>query len=92
MESCVWGMNPNNSQRFVVGVAIEVGMLPDVIVHTSDMSTFKGGGERDKKVSIKGALVNRPRPMTDREGMDMLSMVVLIVRRTCSRVTDPLGS
>ena len=59
-------------------------MLLDVIVHKFDMSVVEGGGGRDKKVSIKEALVNRNEPMVDRKGMDTLLMVVLIIGRTCS--------
>ena len=66
-------------------------MLPNVIVHESDMKNVKGGGGRDQKMSVKGVFVNRPSPTTDSEGMDTLLMVVSIVRRTCSRVTGPLG-
>ena len=64
-------------------------MLLDVIVHKSNMPVREGGGGRDKKVSIKGVLVKRPDPMTYKEGMDTLSMVVLIIGRTCSRVVGP---
>ena len=67
-------------------------MLLDVIAQKYDMLVIKGGGRSDIKVSIKGALVNRPRPMTDREGMDTLSMMVSIVGRTCFGVVYPLGS
>ena len=67
-------------------------MLLDVMVHKSDMSVIEMGGGRDKNVSLKWALVKRPGPMTDIEGMDMLSMVVSIVGRTCFRLVNPLGS
>ena len=54
-------------------------MLPDVIVHRSNISFGEGGGGKDKKVFIIGALENKPEPMKDREGMDTLLMVVSIV-------------
>ena len=66
-------------------------MLSDVIAHKYDILVIEGGGGRDKKVSVKGALVKRPRPMTYMEGIKTLSMVVSIVGRTCSRVVGPLG-
>ena len=61
-------------------------------MHKSDISVDERGGSKDKKVSVIGALENKPEPMTDRDGMDTLSMVVLIVRRTCFDVASPLGS
>ena len=61
-----------------------------MMVHKYDMSVVERGGERDKKVFVKGALVNRPRPMTDKEGMDMFLIVVSIIGRTCSGVLSPL--
>ena len=57
-----------------------------------NISFIEGGGGRDKKVPVKGALVNMLGPMTDRKGMDTLSMVVLMIGRTCSGVAGPLGS
>ena len=51
------------------------------MVQKSDMIVIEGGGGRDKKVSIKGALVNRPGPTVDRKGMDTLSMVVSMIGR-----------
>ena len=62
------------------------------MVHKYDMLSIEGGGGKDKKVLIKGVLVNMLGPMTDREGMDTLSMVVLMIGRTCSGVAGPLGS
>ena len=67
-------------------------MLPDVIVHKSDMSVVKGIVGRGKMVSVKGELVNRFGPTGDREGMDTLSMAVSIVGRRCFGVPSPLGS
>ena len=63
-------------------------MLPDVIVCKYDISIDKGGGGKDKKVSIKGALENKPRITIDREAMEMMS----IIGRTCSGVAAPFGS
>ena len=57
-----------------------------------DMSADKVGSRREKKVSIKGVLVKRPEPTTYREGMDMLSMVVSIIGRTCFAMVSHLGS
>ena len=67
-------------------------MLLEVLVNKYDMSVGEGGGGRDKKVSIKGVLVKIPGPMKNREGMDTMSMVVLIIGRTCSGLAGPLGS
>ena len=63
-------------------------MLPDVIVHKSNMSVSKGGGGKEKKVFIIGALESKPRPKADGDVMDTLSMVVSIVGRKCSGVAD----
>ena len=52
------------------------------MVHKYDMSSIKGRGGRDKMVSIKEALVNKHGPTINREGMDMFSMVVLLVGGT----------
>ena len=46
----------------------------------------------EKKVSVKGAPINRHGPTTNKEGVDALSMVVSMVGRKCSVVADPLGS
>ena len=51
-------------------------MLPDVVVHKSEIVVIQGGGGRDKKVFVKGSLVNRTGLMEDMEGMEMLSKVV----------------
>ena len=69
-----------------------VKILLNVIVHKSDISIDEGGDGKDKKVSFIGVLANKPRPTVDRDGMDMLSMVVSIVGRTCFGVLDPFGS
>ena len=69
-----------------------VRMVPDMMVHKSDTSVDKGGGGEEKKVSVTGMLANKPEPTIDKDGMDTLSMVVSIVRRTCSDVVSPLGS
>ena len=60
-----------------------------MMVQKSDILSVEGGGDRDKKVLVKGVLVNRYEPMSDREGMDALSMVESMVGRTCSRVVGP---
>ena len=67
-------------------------MLPDVRVHKSDISDNEGGGGKDKKVFIIGALENKPEPMTYMDGIDTISMVVSIVGRTCFDVAGPFGS
>ena len=69
-----------------------VGMVPDVMVHTSDMPVDEGGGGRNKKVSIIGVLANKPEPTVDNDGMDTMSMVEMIVRMMCYSLDDPLGS
>ena len=51
-------------------------MLPNVIVHKYDISVAEGGGGEEKNVSINGALENKLRPTTYREGMEIHSMVV----------------
>ena len=67
-------------------------MLPNVILHKYDISFREGGHDKDKKVSIIGALVNNLGPMEDKDGMDMMSMVVSIVGRMCSGVVGPFRS
>ena len=67
-------------------------MLPYVIIHKSFMSVNEGGGCKDKQVFFEGAFVKRPRPMTNREGMDMMLMSMLIVGRKCSKFVGPLRS
>ena len=62
------------------------------VVHKYDISFGEGGGCKDKRVSVIGALENKPEPMTDKDGMDTLSMVVSIVGRTCSVVADHFKS
>ena len=61
-------------------------------MHKSNISAIEGGGGRYKKVSVKGASINKPRPTKNMKGMDTLSMVVSMVGRTCSRVANPLVS
>ena len=56
------------------------------------MSVDKGGGGKDKKVSVNGPLQNNPGEKIEREGMETLSMVVSTVGRTYSRVVSFLGS
>ena len=53
---------------------------------------MKGGCGKDKKVPIMGVLENKLGPMEYRDGMETLSMVALIVGRTCSDVVIPFGS
>ena len=67
-------------------------MLPDVIVHKYDISVDIGGGRKEKKGFVIGALKNKLGPASDRDGMETLLMVVLIVERTCFGVANPLGS
>ena len=67
-------------------------MLPDVIVHKSNMSVDDGGGGKDKKVSVNGASKNKSRLTIDREGMETLLRVVLTVGRKCSGMVGILGS
>ena len=62
------------------------------MVQKYDISDIEGGGGRYRKVSIKGESVKCLGPTTDREGMDTLSMVVLMVHKTCLGVSSPLGS
>ena len=62
------------------------------MVHKYNASVIVGGGDKDKKVSVIGVLENNPGPTVDKEGMDTLSVVELIVGRTCSVVASPLGS
>ena len=68
-----------------------VRMVPDVMVHKFNTSVGEGGGGKEKKVSIIGVLENKPGPTRDQYGIDTLSMVVSIVRRTCFVVVGPLG-
>ena len=67
-------------------------MIPDLIVQKSDISVDEGGVGKNKKVSVIGALENKLGPMTDRDGMETLLMVVLILGRTCYGVVDPFVS
>ena len=67
-------------------------MFIDVIVYKSDMSVDEGGGGKEKKVFINEALENKLGPLSDKEEMDTLSMVVLTIGRTCFKVVSPLGS
>ena len=62
------------------------------IVHnlTASVSMVRGG--RDGKVFTIGTLTNNPSPTTDKDGMDMLSMVLSMVEMTCSGVAGPCGS
>ena len=69
-----------------------VGTLPDMILQKFDISVNEGGGCKDNKVFVNGALPNKPKPTTNKEGMETLSMVVLAIGRTCSGVVGPLGS
>ena len=67
-------------------------MVLDVIVHKYDTSIGVGGGGKEKKVSFIGVLENKTEPTIDKDGMDMLSMVVSIVGMICSNVVGPFGS
>ena len=67
-------------------------MLPDVIVHRSDISFSEGGVVKDKKLYAVGAYLNKHGPTSNKDGMDTLFMVVSIVKRTCFHVVNPLGS
>ena len=65
-----------------------VKMVPNMMVHKSNMSVSEGGGGKDKKVSVIEVLSNKPMPIIDKYGMDTF----LIVGRMCSNVTSHLGS
>ena len=67
-------------------------MVLDVIVHKFVVSVGKGRGVKYGKVSYIGVLENSSRPTIDMEGMDMLSMVVLMAGMTCYNVVGPYGS
>ena len=67
-------------------------MLPNMIVHKYNISFEEGGGGKEKKVSINGALENNHGRTSDREGLETLSMVFSTAGRTCYRVFGPLGS
>ena len=69
-----------------------VGMVLDAIVHKSNILVSEGGGGKDKKVSVIGVLAIRLETIVDKDGMDTVSMVELIVRRMCYGVADSLGS
>ena len=64
-------------------------MVLDESVQKSTVSIGAGGGGKDGKVSVRGVLANNPGPKEDKEGMEMLSMVVSVVGMTCSGVDDP---
>ena len=67
-------------------------MLPDVTVHKSNIFVNEGGGGKEKKVFVIGALENKLGLSFDKVVMDTFSIVVSIVKRTCSRVVGPFGS
>ena len=69
-----------------------VGMVLNAIMHKYDMSVDEGGGGKDKNVCVKGVLVNMPMPKIDKDGMDTMSMVELIVRSMCFGMVKTLGS
>ena len=64
----------------------------DVILHKSTMTVGVGGGGKDGKVSIIGVLENKLGITLDKEGMEMLSMVVSMVGMMCLDVASPCGS
>ena len=61
-------------------------------MHKSNILVDERGGSKDKKVFVIGALENKPKTTTGRDGMDTLSMVVLIVGSTYFGVAVPFGS
>ena len=63
-----------------------------MIVHKSDMLVHGGKGGKDKKVSFIGVLENKTMITPDKDGIDPLSMEVLIMGRTCFDVVGPFGS
>ena len=67
-------------------------MVLYVIVHKSVVSVDVGRGGKYGKVSPIRVLENNPRPTTDMEGMDTLSMEVSMVGMMCSDVASPYGS
>ena len=69
-----------------------VKIIPKVMVQKYDTSVSKGGGGKDQKGSIIRVLEKNVEPTVDKDGMDMLSMVVSIVERMYSGVFEPLGS
>ena len=56
-----------------------VRMVPDVMVHKYDTLVNEGGGGKDKKVSVIGVLENKPKPTTDKDGMDMVLIDMEVV-------------
>ena len=62
------------------------------MVHNSDVLVGMVGGGIDGKVSTIGASENNLGPTTDKEGIEMLSMVVLMVWMKCTSVSYPCGS
>ena len=69
-----------------------VRIVPDVIVHKSDMSVGVSGGGKDKMVSFISVLENKPGHITNEDGMNALSMEISTVGRMCSDVVCPFGS
>ena len=68
-----------------------VEMVLDLIVHKSKTSVGVGRGGKARNVSIIGVLEKNIEPTVEKDGIDTLSMVDLIVRRTCFSVIVPLG-
>ena len=66
-------------------------MVLDEIVHNSVVSVGTVGGGRDGKVSAIGASANNLGLTVDKDGMDMLSMVVSMVGMTCLGVVGTCG-
>ena len=60
-----------------------------MIVHKFNISVDEGGGGKYKNVSVIRVMENKPKPTTNNDGMDALSMAISIVGRTCFGVASP---
>ena len=62
-----------------------------MIVQKYDTSVSIDGGGKEKRLYVIGVLEKRPGPITEKDGMDTLSMVEMTVKRMCFGMSDPIG-
>ena len=67
-------------------------MVLDERVQKYIVSFSVDGGGKDMKVVVIGISANNTGPTEDKEGMNMLSMVISMVGMTCSSVASPCVS
>ena len=69
-----------------------VEIVLDVMVQKSPISFGIDGGGKAEKVAIIGVLENKPMTIADKEGINTLSMEVLMVVIICYGVAGPSRS